>query len=78
MPSHLTVNGHLTANQQDEANKLNITHTEMINIVLQRLADENRERCSKNNNICYFSHYTIQADFLTMANVWYTIYPTLR
>ena len=42
--THLTANGHLTQSQKDEANKLNITHTEMVDIVLQRLADENEKR----------------------------------
>ncbi len=48
MVSHLTSLGHLTQNHKDEANKLHITHTEMISIVLQRLADENEARCNKN------------------------------
>jgi hypothetical protein len=46
---HLTPNGHLTQAQQDEANKLGITTGEMTDIVLQRIADYNKERCSKND-----------------------------
>jgi len=45
---HLTPNGHLTQSQQDEANKLGISTNEMTDIVLQRIADYNKERCSKN------------------------------
>ena len=51
--SHLTINGHLTHNQQQEANKLNIKYTDYIQTVLENLAKENEERARKNNNIVY-------------------------
>jgi len=50
MTSHLTALGYLTKNQKDEANRLNISHMDYRDVVLQNLADENEERVRKNNN----------------------------
>jgi len=50
MTSQLTKNGHLTKNQRDEANRLNINYMEYIDVVLQRLDEENTDRARKNNN----------------------------
>ncbi len=48
--SHLTINGHLTNSQKDEAQKLKINYMDYIQIVLKNLAKENQERASNNNN----------------------------
>ena len=48
---HLTMNGHLTHNQKDEADKLGVTYTEHTQTVLQRLSDYNKERVINNHNI---------------------------
>jgi len=48
---HLTIDGHLTQSQKDEANKLNITHTEHTQTVLQRLSDFNKKRVLANHDI---------------------------
>ncbi len=50
MVSHLTRLGHLTASQAEEARVLGVNHAAYTNVVLQRLADENEDRCKNNHN----------------------------